>query len=76
MTSAAPITSATSWHTSPAPRSEAYLRLRTLLGELEQVDWCHFRRLVVGRAMPPEMTMRPDSLALLWSQPTSKLDKT
>ena len=36
----------------PAPR-EAYLRLRTLPGEQGQVDWGHFGKVHVGRAVRP-----------------------
>lgn len=34
----------------PAPRSEAYLRLRTLPGEQAQVDWGHFGKIPIGSA--------------------------
>lgn len=34
----------------PRPRSEAFLRLRTLPGEQGQVDWGHFGKLTTGRA--------------------------
>ena len=39
----------------PAPAAEAYLRLRTLPGEQGQVDWAHFGRLRIGRALRPLM---------------------
>ncbi len=39
----------------PRPRSEAYLRLRTLPGEQMQVDWGHFGHLEIGRAKRPLM---------------------
>jgi transposase len=34
----------------PRPEPEAYLRLRTLPGEVGQVDWGHFGKIRVGRA--------------------------
>jgi transposase len=37
----------------PIARAEAYLRLRTLPGEQGQVDWGHFGKLAVGRALRP-----------------------
>ena len=39
----------------PRPAAEAYLRLRTLPGEEAQVDWAHFGKLGVGRAVRPLM---------------------
>lgn len=39
----------------PRPAAEAYLRLRTLPGEQAQVDWAHFGKLSVGRAVRPLM---------------------
>jgi transposase len=39
----------------PHPKTEAYLRLRTLPGEQGQVDWGHFGRLIIGRALRPLM---------------------
>jgi transposase len=39
----------------PRPPTEAYLRLRTLQGEQGQVDWAHFGRLQIGRALRPLM---------------------
>jgi transposase len=35
----------------PAARAEAYLRLATLPGEQAQVDWGHFGKICVGRAV-------------------------
>ena len=35
----------------PRPAAEAFLRLRTLPGEQGQVDWAHFGKLQVGRAL-------------------------
>jgi len=37
-------------HHWPRPQPEAYLRLKTLLGEQAQVDWGHFGKLTIGRA--------------------------
>ena len=34
----------------PAPPVEAYLRLKTLIGEQAQADWGHFGKLTIGRA--------------------------
>jgi transposase len=34
----------------PKPPAEAFLRLRTLMGEQAQVDWAHFGKVTVGRA--------------------------
>lgn len=39
----------------PRPKAEAYLRLRTLPGEQAQVDWAHFGKYTIGRAMRPLM---------------------
>ncbi len=39
----------------PRSPAEAYLRLRTLPGEQAQVDWAHFGRLTIGRAVRPLM---------------------
>jgi len=39
----------------PRKPAEAYLRLRTLPGEQAQVDWGHFGKLVIGRAVRPLM---------------------
>jgi transposase len=35
----------------PRPAGEAFLRLRTLPGEQGQVDWAHFGKIQVGRAL-------------------------
>jgi len=35
----------------PAPVPEAYLRLRTLPGEQGQVDWGHFGKITIGKAV-------------------------
>jgi len=35
----------------PRPPAEAYQRLRTLPGEQAQVDWAHFGRVQIGRAV-------------------------
>ena len=37
----------------PRPSAEAYLRLKTLPGEQGQVDWGHFGKLTIGRAVRP-----------------------
>jgi len=39
----------------PRPPAEAYLRLRTLPGEQAQVDWAHFGKISIGRAVRPLM---------------------
>ena len=39
----------------PRPAAEAYLRLRTLPGEQSQVDWAHFGKFTIGRAVRPLM---------------------
>jgi transposase len=39
----------------PRPAAEAYLRLRTLPAEQAQVDWGHFGKLTIGRALRPLM---------------------
>ena len=39
----------------PRPAAEAYLRLRTLAAEQAQVDWAHFGKLPIGRAVRPLM---------------------
>jgi len=39
----------------PRRKAEAYLRLRTLMGEQSQVDWAHFGKLKIGRAVRPLM---------------------
>ncbi len=38
-------------HHRPAPQPEAYLRLRTLPGEQGQVDWGHFGKIIIGKAV-------------------------
>jgi transposase len=37
----------------PRPTAEAYLRIKTLPAEQAQVDWGHFGRLTIGRAVRP-----------------------
>jgi transposase len=37
----------------PRPEPTAYLRLKTLPGEQAQVDWGHFGKLAVGKALRP-----------------------
>jgi transposase len=49
----------------PRPKAEAYLRLRTLPGEQAQVDWGHFSKLTVGRAVRPLMGF---VMVLSWSR--------
>ncbi len=39
----------------PRSKSEAYLRLRTLIGEQCQIDWGHFGELNIGQAKRPLM---------------------
>jgi transposase len=39
----------------PRPAAEAYLRLRTLPSEQSQVDWGHFGKIPMGRALRPLM---------------------
>lgn len=39
----------------PRRKAEAYLRLRTLMGEQAQVDWGHFGKLNIARATRPLM---------------------
>jgi transposase len=39
----------------PRPAAAAYLRLRTLPAEQAQVDWAHFGKLTIGRAVRPLM---------------------
>jgi transposase len=41
----------------PRPAAEAYLRLRTLPGEQGQIDWAHFGKLAIGRALRPLMAL-------------------
>lgn len=52
-------------HHRPRPRSEAFLRLRTLPGEQMQVDWGHFGHLEIGRARRPLMAF---VAVLSWSR--------
>lgn len=52
-------------HHRPRPRSEAFLRLRTLPGEQMQVDWGHFGHLEIGRARRPLMAF---VTVLSWSR--------
>jgi transposase len=49
----------------PRPKSEAYLRLRTLPGEQCQVDWGHFGHLEIGKARRPLMAF---VAVLSWSR--------
>ncbi len=35
----------------PRPPAEAFLRLRTLPGEQAQVDWAHFGKITIGKAL-------------------------
>jgi transposase len=49
----------------PRPQAEAYLRLRTLAGEQAQVDWAHFGKLTIGRAVRPLMGF---VMVLSWSR--------
>jgi transposase len=49
----------------PRPKSEAYLRLRTLPGEQCQVDWGHFGHLEIGQAKRPLMAF---VAVLSWSR--------
>jgi transposase len=43
----------------PRKKAEAYLRLRTLMGEQAQVDWAHFGKLKIGRAVRPRYRSSP-----------------
>ena len=49
----------------PRPKSEAYLRLRTLPGEQMQIDWAHFDHLQIGNARRPLMAF---VAVLSWSR--------
>lgn len=49
----------------PRPKSEAYLRLRTLPGEQCQIDWGHFGHLDIGQARRPLMAF---VAVLSWSR--------
>jgi transposase len=39
----------------PSQPPEAYLRLKTLIGEQAQVDWAHFGKVTIGKALRPLM---------------------
>jgi len=54
----------------PRPAGEAYLRLRTLPGEQAQVDWAHFGKLTMGRAVRPLMAF---VMVLSYTLPVSAL---
>src|ERR1700693_5172161 len=49
----------------PRPVAEAYLRLRTLPGEVSECDWAHFDHLQIGRARRPLMAF---VMVLAWSR--------
>lgn len=49
----------------PRKQPEAYLRLKTLLGEQGQVDWGHFGHLQIGKAERPLMAF---VMVLSWSR--------
>jgi len=49
----------------PRKPAEAYLRLRTLPGEQGQVDWAHFGKLTIGKAVRPLMAF---VMVLSWSR--------
>jgi transposase len=49
----------------PRPTPEAYLRLRTLPGEVGEVDWASFGHLQIGRARRPLMAF---VMVLAWSR--------
>lgn len=49
----------------PRPKSEAFLRLRTMPGEQGQVDWGHFGKVKIGRALRPLMAF---VMVLSWSR--------
>lgn len=49
----------------PRKAPEAFLRLRTLPGEQAQVDWAHFGKLAIGRAIRPLMAF---VMVLAWSR--------
>lgn len=49
----------------PRPKAEAYLRLETLPGEQAQVDWGHFGKIKIGRALRPLSCF---VLVLSWSR--------
>jgi transposase len=49
----------------PRPTPEAYLRLRTVPGEIGEVDWASFGHLQIGRARRPLMAF---VMVLAWSR--------
>ena len=49
----------------PRPIAEAYLRLKTLPAEQAQVDWGHFGKMSIGRALRPLMAF---VMVLSWSR--------
>lgn len=49
----------------PRKQPEAYLRLKTLLGEQAQVDWGHFGHIEIGKAKRPLMAF---VMVLSWSR--------
>ncbi len=49
----------------PRKAAEAFLRLKTLLGEQGQVDWGHFSHITVGQAKRPLMAF---VMVLSWSR--------
>jgi transposase len=49
----------------PRPAAEAYLRLSTLPGEQAQVDWAHFGKIQIGRAL---RTLWAFVMVLSWSR--------
>lgn len=49
----------------PRPPAEAYLRLKTLPGEQAQVDWAHFGKVQIGRAIRPLVAF---VMVLSWSR--------
>jgi transposase len=49
----------------PRPSAEAYLRLKTLPGEQAQVDWAHFGKVQIGRALRPLVAF---VMVLSWSR--------
>ena len=60
-----PTTFATSSRHRPRPTAQAYLRLRTLLGEQCQCDWGHFGHIQIAQAKRPLMAF---VMALAWSR--------
>jgi transposase len=49
----------------PQPKAEAYLRLKTLPGEQGQVDWGHFGKIQIGKAL---RTLWAFVMVLSWSR--------